>query len=78
MAALLAATIAVPAGAWFAGITALPLALIGTGVLFLPLFSFLPLIILFPATCGILPEREWYIRETIRHGLSRNELVHQV
>ena len=31
MAALLAATIAVPAGAWFAGITALPLAFIGAG-----------------------------------------------
>ena len=45
MAALLAATIAVPAGAWFAGITALPLAFIGAGVLFLPLFVFLPKLI---------------------------------
>ena len=42
MAALLAANIAVPAGVWFAGITALPLAFIGTAVLFLPLFVFLP------------------------------------
>lgn len=45
MAALLAATIAVPAGFWFAGITVLPLAFIGTAVLFLPLFVFLPRLI---------------------------------
>ena len=45
MAALLAANIAVPAGVWFAGITALPLAFIGAGVLFLPLFIFLPKLI---------------------------------
>jgi len=45
MAALLAANIAVPAGVWFAGITALPLAFIGTAVLFLPLFVFLPRLI---------------------------------
>ncbi len=45
MAALLAADIAVPAGAWFAGITALPLAVIGAAVLFLPLFVFLPKVI---------------------------------
>ena len=38
MAALLAGNIAVPAGVWFAGIAALPLAFIGTSVLFLPLF----------------------------------------
>jgi predicted nuclease of restriction endonuclease-like (RecB) superfamily len=25
-----------------------------------------------------IPEREWYIRETIRHGWSRNVLVHQI
>jgi len=42
MAALLAGNIAVPAGVWFAGITALPLAFIGAAVLFLPLFVFLP------------------------------------
>jgi hypothetical protein len=42
MAALLAADIAVPAGFWFAGITAPPLAFIGAAVLFLPLFVFLP------------------------------------
>jgi hypothetical protein len=42
MAALLALNIAVPAGVWFAGITALPLAFIGAAVLFLPLFVFLP------------------------------------
>ncbi len=45
MAAMLAATIAVPAGFWFAGITVLPLAFIGTAVLFLPLFVFLPRLI---------------------------------
>jgi hypothetical protein len=45
MAAQLAGTIAVPAGAWFAGITALPLACIGAAVLFLPLFVFLPKLI---------------------------------
>jgi len=37
-AALLAVNRAVPAGAWFATITALSLAFIGTGVLFLPFF----------------------------------------
>jgi hypothetical protein len=45
MAALLAANIAIPAGFWFAGITALPLAFIGAGILFLPIFVFLPRII---------------------------------
>ncbi|MDD1686106.1 hypothetical protein [Methanoregula sp.] len=42
MACLLAGTIAVPAGVWFAGRTELSLAFIGAGVLFLPLFIFLP------------------------------------
>lgn len=42
MAALLAGIIAVPAGLWFAGRTELPLAAIGAGILFLPLFVFLP------------------------------------
>jgi hypothetical protein len=42
MASILAGTIAVPAGFWFAGITAHPLAVIGAAVLFLPLFVFLP------------------------------------
>jgi len=45
MAALLAANIAVPAGFWFATITALPLAVIGGAILFLPLFVFLPRLI---------------------------------
>ena len=45
MAALLAFNIAVPAGVWFAGITALPLAFIGAAVVFLPLFIFLPKLI---------------------------------
>ena len=42
---LLAGNIAVPAGIWFAGITALPLAFIGAGTVFLPLFIFLPKLI---------------------------------
>ena len=42
MACLLAGTIAIPAGIWFAGRTELSLAFIGAGVLFLPLFAFLP------------------------------------
>jgi hypothetical protein len=45
MAALLALNIAVPAGFWFASMTALPLAFIGAGVLFLPVFVFLPKLI---------------------------------
>jgi hypothetical protein len=45
MAAMLAGSIAVPAGFWFAGITEPPLAVIGGAVLFLPLFVFLPRLI---------------------------------
>lgn len=45
MAGVLAATIAVPAGIWFAGRTELSLAFIGAAVLFLPLFVFLPKLI---------------------------------
>lgn len=45
MAALLAGIIAVPAGMWFAGMTELPLAVTGAGILFLPLFVFLPKLI---------------------------------
>jgi hypothetical protein len=45
MAGVLAGTIAVPAGCWFAGITGLPLAVIGGAVIFLPLFVFLPRLI---------------------------------
>jgi len=41
MACLLAGTIAIPAGFWFAGRTELSLAFIGAGILFLPLFVFL-------------------------------------
>jgi len=42
MASILAGSIAVPAGFWFAEITRPPLAVIGGAVLFLPLFVFLP------------------------------------
>ncbi|MDD1693183.1 MAG: hypothetical protein LUQ71_00515, partial [Methanoregula sp.] len=45
MASLMAATIAIPAGIWFAGRTELSLAFIGAGILFLPLFVFLPRLI---------------------------------
>ena len=45
MAGTLAGIIAVPAGCWFAGRTALPLAFIGMAVVFLPLFVFLPKLI---------------------------------
>jgi len=42
MAGMLAACVAVPACAWFAARTDLPLAFIGAAVIFLPLFIFLP------------------------------------
>ena len=45
MAGVLAGIIAVPSGIWFAGRTELSLAFIGTAVLFLPLFVFLPKLI---------------------------------
>lgn len=45
MAGMLALTITVPAGYWFASRTELPLAFIGAAVLFLMLFVFLPKLI---------------------------------
>jgi hypothetical protein len=42
MAGILAGSIAIPAGIWFAGQTEISLAFIGAAVLFLPLFVFLP------------------------------------
>jgi len=45
MAGILAGSIAVPAGIWFAGRTEISLAFIGGAVLFLPLFVFLPKLI---------------------------------
>jgi len=42
MAGILAGSIAVPAGIWFAGQTEISLAFIGAAVLFLPMFVFLP------------------------------------
>jgi hypothetical protein len=42
MAGILAGSIAVPAGIWFAGQTEISLAFIGATVLFLPLFVFMP------------------------------------
>ena len=45
MAAVLAGTFAVPAGCWLAGRADITLAIIGTAVVFLPLFIFLPKIL---------------------------------
>jgi len=45
MAGILAGSIAVPAGIWFAGQTEISLAFIGATVLFLPLFVFMPKLI---------------------------------
>jgi len=45
MAAVLAGSIAVPSGCWLAGRAELTLAVIGTAVIFLPLFVFLPKIL---------------------------------
>jgi len=45
MAVILAGSIAVPAGIWFAGQTEISLAFIGAAVLFLPLFIFMPKLI---------------------------------
>jgi hypothetical protein len=45
MAGILAGSIAVPAGIWFAGRTEISLAFIGAAILFLPLFVFLPKLI---------------------------------
>ena len=45
MAGMMALTLTVPAGLWFASLTELPLAFIGAGLLFLPLFVFLPRLI---------------------------------
>jgi hypothetical protein len=45
MAGMLAGSIAVPAGIWFAGQTEISLAFIGAAVLFLPLFVFMPKLI---------------------------------
>ena len=45
MAGILAGSIAVPAGIWFAGQTGISLAFIGAAILFLPLFVFMPKLI---------------------------------
>jgi hypothetical protein len=45
MAGILAGSIAVPAGIWFAGQTEITLAFIGAAVMFLPLFVFMPKLI---------------------------------
>jgi len=45
MAGILAGSMAVPAGIWFAGQTEISLAFVGAAVLFLPLFVFMPKLI---------------------------------
>jgi hypothetical protein len=45
MAGILAGSIAIPAGIWFAGQTEISLAFIGAAILFLPLFVFMPKLI---------------------------------
>ncbi len=69
MAALLAGNIAVPAGFWFAGITALPLAFIGTAVLFLPLFIFIPRLIRYAMKADT---------EAVLNAFGRNEQTRKV
>ena len=69
MAALLSGNIAVPAGFWFAGITALPLAVIGGAVLFLPLFVFLPRLIRYAMKADV---------DTVLDAFGKNEQVKKV
>ena len=45
MASILAGSIAIPAGIWFAGKTEISLAFIGAAILYLPLFVFMPKLI---------------------------------
>ncbi len=69
MAGILAGSIAVPAGIWFAGQTEISLAFIGAAVLFLPLFVFIPKLI----QCGMKADTEAAI-----HAFGKNEQVKKV
>jgi hypothetical protein len=69
MAGILAGSIAVPAGIWFAGQTEISLAFIGAAVLFLPLFVFIPKLI----QCGMKADTQAAI-----HAFGKNEQVKKV
>jgi len=69
MAGILAGSIAVPAGIWFAGQTEISLAFIGVAVLFLPLFVFMPKLI----QCGMKADTEAAI-----NAFGKNEQVKKV
>jgi hypothetical protein len=69
MAGILAGSIAVPAGIWFAGRAEISLAFIGAAVLFLPLFVFMPKLI----QCGMKADTEAAI-----NSFGKNEQVKKV
>jgi hypothetical protein len=69
MAGILAGSIAVPAGIWFAGLTEISLAFIGAAVLFLPLFVFMPKLI----QCAMKTDAEAVI-----DAFGKNEQVKKV
>src|SRR5512136_1282598 len=69
MAGILAGSIAVPAGFWFANIAPLPLAVTGGAVLFLPLFVFLPLLIRSAMKADT---------DAVLDAFGKNEQVHKV
>ena len=69
MAGILAGSIAVPAGIWFAGQTEISLAFIGAAVLFLPLFVFMPKLV----HCAMKADAEAAI-----NAFGKNEQVKKV
>jgi hypothetical protein len=69
MAGILAGSIAVPAGIWFAGQTEISLAFIGAAVLFLPLFVFMPKLV----QCAMKSDAEAAI-----NAFGKNEQVKKV
>jgi len=69
MASILAGSIAIPAGIWFAGQTEISLAFIGAAVLFLPLFVFMPKLI----QCAMKADAEAAIK-----AFGKNEQVKKV
>jgi hypothetical protein len=69
MAGILAGSIAVPAGIWFAGQTEISLAFIGAAVLFLPLFVFMPKLI----QCAMKTDADAVIK-----AFGKNEQVKKV
>jgi hypothetical protein len=69
MAGILAGSIAIPAGIWFAGQTEISLAFIGAAILFLPLFVFMPKLI----QCAMKADAEVAI-----NAFGKNEQVKKV